>query len=102
MTAEDLAISLAILIAGVINVPLTNFLKAKLNIDDTSALALSIATAILVAFVAMLVTGAITGAMFTWANLPAVVTAVWGVATLVYNILEGKRKADLLRQPKKA
>lgn len=92
MTAEDLAISIAILVAGVINVPLTNFLKGKLNLDDTSSLALSVATSIIIAFVAMLVTGALTGADFTWANLPGVVTAVWAIANIVYNILEGKRK----------
>lgn len=92
MTPEDLAISIAILVAGIINVPLTNFLKAKLNIDDTSALALSVGMAIIIAFVAMIVTGAITGTQFTWANLPGVVTGVWGVAVVVYNILQGKRK----------
>lgn len=93
MTAQQVAEAIAILIAGVIQVPLMQWLKKSLNVDDTSALALTIAVSAVIALVALLVSGEITGAQFTWENLPGVTTAVFGLATLVYNIFKGKRQA---------
>jgi len=92
MTAEQLATGIAILIAGVVQVPLMQWLKKALAVDDTSALALTIALSAIIAFVSMLVTGAIIGSAFTWANLPAMVTAIFAVATVVFNIFKGKRE----------
>jgi hypothetical protein len=91
MTAQQVAEGIAILIAGVVQVPLMQWLKKALAVTDTSALALTLGVSGVIAFVAMLVTGEIVGTQFTWENLPGLATAVFGVATVVYNIFKGKR-----------
>lgn len=92
MTAEAFALTIAGLLAAVLAVPLTNWLKGKWNVDDTSALALTVAVSVVLAFIALLATGALGLASFNYANLPGLVTGVFALATLIFRVLQGKKQ----------
>jgi len=92
MTTEEFIMLIASLIAGLLGMPITKYFKEKLNLDSTSSLALSVAVAAAMAVVAMLVTGALGYADFSWENLPATLAAVWTWGVFAYNALKGKRE----------
>jgi hypothetical protein len=78
-------------IGGLIGVPFTTWLKNMFNVDDTSALALSLASSILISVVVLILGGTLVFDDFTWAALPQTISVVWGTAVLVYNFLRGKK-----------
>ena len=92
MTTEEFILLVASLLAGILGMPIIQYFKEKLGLDSTSSLALSIAVAAAMAVVAMIVTGALGYADFTWENLPATLAAVWTWGVLAYNVIAGKRK----------
>ena len=79
-------------IGGLLTMPFTQWLKAKFNIDSTSALALSIAVSAFMSVLVLILGGTLVFDDFTWAALPETLTVVWGTATLVYNFLRGMKK----------
>ena len=92
MTPEEFIMLVASLIVGVLGMPITKYFKEKLNLDSTSSLALSVAVAGALAVIAMLVTGALGAADFTWERLPATIAAAWSIGVIAYNAITGKRK----------
>ena len=92
MTHEEFILLVASLIAGLLGCPVTKYFKEKLNLDSTSSLALSIAVAGAMAVVAMLITGSLGLADFSWEELPATLAAVWSAGVFAYNAITGKRK----------
>ena len=79
-------------IAGLIAMPFTQWLKAKFNVDSTSALALSMAVSIVMSILVLILGGTLVFDDFTWATLPETITVVWGNPTLLYNLLRCMRK----------
>ena len=92
MTTEQLIALVVSLIAGVLGMPLTQFLKSKLNLDGTSAFGISIAVSGVLAVLALVVGGQLGAADFTYEALPATLAIVWSTATLVYNAIRGNAK----------
>jgi len=92
MTVEQLIALIIQLIGGVLGMPFTQWLKSKLGLDGTSALALSFAVSVVLAVAALFVTGALGFQDFSWETLPGTVSIVWATATLVYNGLRGRVK----------
>jgi len=91
MTTDQWLELIFALIGGALTMPFTQWLKQKFNVDDTSALALSLAASILVSIVVLILGGTLVFEDFTWAALPQTISVVWGTAILVYNFLRGKR-----------
>jgi hypothetical protein len=91
MATEELILMVISLIGGILGMPLISWLKGKLGLDETSALAIAVAVSGVIAIVVLLVTGQLTTLDFTWENLPGVLALVWSTATLVYNMLRGKK-----------
>jgi hypothetical protein len=93
MTTEQLIELFVMLIGGIIGMPITQWLKSKFGVDDTSALALSGAVAGILAVVALFAGGQLGLADFAWERLPATLAVVWSTAVLVYNLLRGRATA---------
>lgn len=91
MGTEDLILLVISLIGGILGMPLISWLKGKLGLDSTSALAIAAAVSGLIAFVVLFATGQLTAMSFTWENLPAVFALVFSTATLVYNMIRGTK-----------
>ena len=92
MTTEEFILLIASLVAGLLGMPITKYFKEKLNLDSTSSLALSVAVAGAMALIAMIVSGALGLADFSWERLPATLAAVWTWGVFAYNLISGKRE----------
>jgi hypothetical protein len=93
MTAEELALGIVGLISGVLGMPIIGWFTKRWNLDDTSALSLAVAISVIISVVALFAAGQIGYLDFSWANLPALITMVYGLATVVYNAIRGKKTA---------
>lgn len=93
MSAEQLALAIVGLITGVIGMPIIGFFTQRWNLDDTSALSLAIALSVLISVVALFAAGQIGYLDFAWDNLPALITMVYSLAVVVYNVVRGKKLA---------
>ena len=91
MASEELMLLIISLIGGILGMPLISWLKGKLGLDETSALAIAVAVSGVIAVVVLLVTGQLAALDFTWENLPAVMGLVWSTSTVVYNMIRGKK-----------
>lgn len=69
-------------LAGVIGVPVTNYIKDKLGWSGKLAVGLTVGVSVILAAVALLFTGGLTGE-----NLLANVTIVFSTATIIYKLL---------------
>ena len=91
MSPQDTALMIAGFVAGLLGVPIINWLKSKFNVDDTSALALAVGVSVILAFGSMFAGGALGAGSFSWEKLPALITEVFAIATIVFRVLQGRK-----------
>jgi len=87
MTSEELILWVASIVLGLIGVPVFDFIKQKLGIEDTSALFLVAGLSAVVGLGALLISGEIGLVDFTWSNLPNAFAAVFAAATMFYKLI---------------
>lgn len=78
-------------IAGTIGVPVVNWIKNKLGLEDSAALIfVAIPVSAVLAVGAMFLNGQLGIADFSLAQLPATITAVFSVATVIYGLIKNR------------
>jgi len=88
-SAELIALGVQFL-SGLIGVGLTQWLKAKFDVEGTTALLIAAIVSALLAIGALFLSGEITLTVFTWENLPNAFGIVFSAATLAYKLLMPK------------
>lgn len=84
---HDLFVFLITVVVGLLGMGITQWLKAKLGLQDIWALVLTGGVSLALAVAEMFLSGAIGIADFTVANLPAVLGGIFSLATVFYKIL---------------
>lgn len=93
MTSEQIISTILTLILGLLGMPLTTWLKTKLQWTETYALVLSAALAAALAILQLFLTGFFTGTPPTVANFSAIFWAIWGLAQGFYKLLKYGQEA---------
>jgi hypothetical protein len=94
MEPREILLTIVMIAVGLMGMPLTQWLKQKLGWEDIYAQLLSGAVAVVLAFAELFLAGDLTWDMLTLANLAAVFTAVYTVASFWYGILKEARKSS--------
>jgi len=83
--------SLIALLGGVIAVPVIDFLKKVLKVQDFLGWVVACAVYSVLAIVALLVSGQTSFTDFTWVNFPNVVLVVLGTAQAIYQARKARK-----------
>lgn len=93
MEIREILLTVLMIVVGLLGMPLTQWLKQKLNLTDIWAQLLSGAVAVVLAFAELFLAGDLTLDMFTLANFATVFGLVYTVASFWYGILKEARKS---------